>query len=82
MPHVERSCPDCRQPMVAGVLIDYRRGSAHPSEWTEGALETSAWTGDVKNDARFQVTAYRCARCGLLRLYADSPASAPGSAFG
>ena len=82
MPPVDRTCPDCDQPMVAGVLVDYRRGSAHPSEWVEAQLETSAWTGSVKNDVRYEVTAYRCTGCGLLRLYADTRATAPRSALG
>ena len=77
MPPLERSCPDCRQPMVAGAVIDYRRGSAHPSEWVESSVVTSRWTGSVKNDVRYEVAAYRCSKCGLLKLYADEPSSAP-----
>ncbi len=76
MPPAERTCTDCGRPMVAGVLVDYRRGTAHPSEWVEARLETSAWTGGVQNDPRYEVAAYRCTGCGLLKLYADSPASA------
>jgi hypothetical protein len=68
--------------MIAGVVIDYRRGSAHPSEWVEAELQTSSWTGSVKNDVRYAVSAYRCPDCGLLKLYADAESSAPGSAFG
>lgn len=68
--------------MVAGVMIDYRRARAQPSEWTAGRLETSVWTSSVKNDARYEVLAYRCTGCGLLKLYAEVPASAPGSPFG
>jgi hypothetical protein len=68
--------------MVAGVVVDYRRSAARPSEWVEARLETSAWTGSVKNEARYEVAAYRCTGCGLLKLYADAPASAPGSAYG
>ena len=82
MPPVERTCPDCRQPLIAGVVIDYRRGTAHPSEWVEAQLETSVWTGNVKNEMRYAVTAYRCAGCGLLKQYADTPSSAPGSITG
>ena len=78
----ERMCPDCQKPMVAGVMIDYRRASAHPAEWVEADLQTSAWTGSVKNEPRYEVAAYRCASCGLLKLYADAPASSGGSAFG
>ena len=82
MPPVAPTCPECRRPLVAGVVIDYRRGTAHPSEWVEARLETSVWTGDVKNDTRYEIVAYRCAGCGLLKLYADARASAPGNVFG
>jgi hypothetical protein len=68
--------------MVAGVVIDYRRGTARPSEWVEAQLGTSAWTGAVKNAQRYEVAAYRCGSCGLLKLYANAPASAPGSPYG
>jgi hypothetical protein len=77
MPPVERTCTDCGQPLVAGVLVDYRRGAAHPSEWVEAQLQTSAWTGGVTNDVRYEVAAYRCTGCGLLKLYADALATAP-----
>lgn len=82
MPPLERACPDCRRPLVAGVVIDYRRGTAQPSEWVEAQLQTSVWTGAVKNDTRYAVTAYRCTGCGLLRLYADALSSASNDPSG
>ena len=82
MPPTKRTCPDCREPLVDGVVIDYRRGTAHPSEWVEAELKTSVWTGSVKNETRYEVIAYRCTGCGLLRLYADTPATAPGNPYG
>jgi hypothetical protein len=36
----------------------------------------SMWTGGVKNDRRLVIVAYRCERCGLLRLYANREATA------
>jgi hypothetical protein len=68
--------------MVAGVLVDYRRGTAHSSEWVEAQLQTSAWTGSVRNPVRYEVAADRCAGCGLLGLYADAPATAPNDVSG
>jgi hypothetical protein len=82
MPQPDRTCPDCKEPMEAGTVVDYRRDSAQPSEWVEGRPVSSMWTGRVKNDVRYEVTAYRCGRCGLLKLYADTPATARGSIFG
>jgi hypothetical protein len=70
-------CPDCAGEMVAGTLMDYRRGTVEPSEWVEGGLSTSVWTGRVRNEKRYEVTAFRCAQCGLLKLYAATPATAP-----
>jgi hypothetical protein len=70
-------CPDCAGEMVAGTLMDYRRGTVEPSEWVEGGLSTSVWTGRVRNEKRYEVTAFRCAQCGLLKLYATTAATAP-----
>jgi hypothetical protein len=68
--------------MSAGTLIDYRRGSAHPSEWVDSPPQISMWTGKVKNELRYEVSAYRCDGCGLLKLYASDPASGPGNIYG
>jgi hypothetical protein len=70
-------CPDCAGEMVAGTLMDYRRGTVEPSEWVEGGLSTSVWTGRVRNEKRYEVTAFRCAQCGLLKLFANTVATAP-----
>lgn len=65
------SCPDCGGALEAGTLVDYGLSTARPSEWTDGALSASIWTGGVKNERRLEVTALRCEDCGLLRLYAQ-----------
>lgn len=82
MTHAERTCPDCGQTMTAGSLIDYRRGSAQPSEWVDSRPEIGMWTGKVKNDPRYEVSAYRCDGCGLLKLYATDLASGSGNIYG
>jgi hypothetical protein len=65
------TCPDCQGAMVAGTLVE--RGDynyAKVPEWVEGPLDRSLWTGQPKNAVRLEVTAYRCAKCGYLKLYA------------
>lgn len=66
--------------MSAGSVLDYRAQAVHPSEWVEGRPDAS-WTGRIKNATRYEVTAFRCAACGLLKLYADAPATAPGNVY-
>ena len=82
MPPTDRTCTDCGHPIAAGVLVDYRRGAARPSEWVEGELETGTWTGGVKNEVRYEIAAYRCTNCGLLKLYGDARASASSHTSG
>jgi hypothetical protein len=66
--------------MVEGAMADYRHYGVHPGEWMEGRPASSIWTGKVKNEHRFEVSAMRCEKCGYLKLYAKNPATAPGSA--
>lgn len=74
-------CPECGGHMAEGRVIDYRRDSARPSEWVEGEIEASFWTGSVKNDERFEIVAHRCEKCGYLKFYADKPPKAPGNVY-
>lgn len=67
--------------MVEGTVADYRRNSLQPGEWVEGRPKASIWSGRVKNEERFQVTAYRCTNCGYLKLYANELATSPGNFF-
>jgi predicted nucleic-acid-binding Zn-ribbon protein len=68
-------CPECGGQMTEGRVVDYRRDSARASEWVEGEVQTSIWTGNIKNDTRFEVAAHRCEKCGYLKFYADRPAA-------
>jgi RNase P subunit RPR2 len=74
-------CPECNGPMVEGTIIDYRRNSVSPEEWVEGEPQASPWTGRLKNEERYGVTTYRCARCGFLKMYANKPATMPGNFY-
>ena len=45
---------------------------------------TRGYTIDVTetDEPRYEVSAYRCDGCGLLKLYASDPASSPGNIYG
>ena len=74
----EPRCPDCKEPMELGFVLD--RGHANSkkiSVWVSGTYQPSFWTG-VKNFAerdKREVESYRCTRCGLLRSYANTKAT-------
>jgi hypothetical protein len=74
-------CPECGEQLTEGRVIDYRRNSARSSEWVQGTVETSIWTGNVKNDVRYEVVAHRCEKCRYLKFYADRPPTAPGNVY-
>ena len=74
------TCPECDGRMEEGTVADYRRASIQPSEWVEGRPRSN-WLGRLRNEHRFEITAWRCTRCGFLKFYADKPATSPGSAF-
>lgn len=75
------TCPECGGKMEEGTVADYRRGSIQPSEWVEGRVQSTFWLGNLKNEHRFEITAWRCTRCGFLRFYADKPASSSSSVY-
>lgn len=65
------TCPECQGTMVPGTMVDRADlNMATQAEWVEGPLTRSFWTGAAKNDVRLEVTAYRCSKCGYLKLYA------------
>jgi predicted nucleic-acid-binding Zn-ribbon protein len=68
--------------MAEGRVIDYRYSAAHPSEWVEGNIQRSIWTGSVKNDQRYEIAAHRCEKCGYLKFYATRQATASSSPYG
>jgi predicted RNA-binding Zn-ribbon protein involved in translation (DUF1610 family) len=75
---VKSECSECGGRMAAGSVVDYRRNVAAAGEWVPGEVVASAWTGALRNEERFVLSAYRCEDCGFLKLYARDPAPAPG----
>lgn len=71
---VEKQCPKCAGRMTDGFIIDKGDyGSVGVSAWQEGAPRRSIWTGiKLSESDTFQVTTWRCGRCGLLESYAPS----------
>jgi len=77
MSPTEPTCHACRQPMEEGLLVDHgHHNSTQPGTWMEGKPERSWWKG-LKTEGRevWQITSYRCPRCGLLQNYARIPAA-------
>jgi predicted nucleic-acid-binding Zn-ribbon protein len=67
----EMICPKCGSPMTTGFLLDSADKANKATDWIEGAVEKSFWTGvKLKDRRRFPVMADRCEKCGFLELYA------------
>jgi hypothetical protein len=67
----EPSCPKCRAEMEPGFVVDHTYGEAAATEWVEGPVEASFWTGvRLRGRERRRIDTYRCVRCGYLELYA------------
>ena len=78
MSSVKKSCPDCREEMVEGFILDMTYGGQLVPRWLEGRPEKSMWTG-VKAQGKEcrAVETYRCRKCGLLRSYGVTEVDAP-----
>lgn len=61
--------------MSEGFLVD--RGHANAKtlqEWVEGEPERSFWLGlRTRGREKYEVSTWRCDRCGFLESYAVSP---------
>jgi len=65
------SCPRCAGSMVGGYIVDEGHGTRTVARWIEGNPERSMWTGlKIRGKDKFDVTTYRCGRCGYLESYA------------
>jgi hypothetical protein len=65
------TCPKCRGEMEAGFLVDHTYATSAASEWVEGPVEASFWTGvKLRGRERRRVNTWRCVRCGYLESYA------------
>lgn len=71
-----KECPRCRGNMSEGFVMDRgESNSQNVQKWIEGEPVRSFWLG-LKTEGRdaYQVTTYRCDRCGYLESYAKTPA--------
>ena len=70
-------CASCDGSLEEGFLLDRRRGlSAYVGQWVAGAPEKQLLPNRVKfrDKRRFQVTAWRCTKCGAVQLFAGPEA--------
>ena len=68
-----KSCPKCQSVMEEGFIPDGIGSlrAAKPSEWYQGELKRSVWTGVQQiGKTHFEVRTYRCTECGYLESYA------------
>src|SRR5262249_46329829 len=67
----DRTCSKCSAPMEVGFLR-YRVGTgSFPAQWIAGRPEPSQWGGvKVRKKPRYQVSVFRCGKCGYLEQYA------------
>jgi len=71
-------CPDCRVVLKEGWIPDHCRHEERECHWSPGTPVTKRILGlpvGLKVDiaALAPIVAYRCPRCGLLRLFAHPP---------
>lgn len=72
------SCPKCGGSMEAGFLVDHTYGAVAKSEWASGDARYSKWSGmQMKGRQLYEVSTFRCMRCGLLESYATEPEERP-----
>lgn len=64
-------CPKCRSRMERGFLRDSHQHQVRTARWFEGEPEKSFFGGlKTKGKRTYDVTTYRCGRCGYLESYA------------
>jgi hypothetical protein len=70
-------CPKCGGRMAEGFVIDKGHYNATGlQKWVEGEPVKSFWHGYHTEDRdKYEVSTYRCERCGYLESYAKSDAS-------
>ncbi len=64
-------CPNCREAMSPGYLLDHSHGYFAQGAWVAGVPEKSFWSGlKMRGKLKYPITSYRCVRCHLLVSYA------------
>lgn len=72
----EPHCPDCKEPMELGFVLDRgHHNHKRASYWVSGRFASSFWGGikDYSQRRAREIQSFRCTRCGLLRNYAAAP---------
>ena len=66
-------CSKCGASMAEGFVVDQVYGGYDLSKWIAGAPVKSFWTGlKLRGPDQYQITTFRCGRCGFLESYAPS----------
>ncbi len=64
-------CSDCGGAMQEGFILDFAQYERRQSVWVEGPPEKDFF-GVSLDKPNYFIKAYRCEKCGVLKLYADS----------
>lgn len=70
-------CAQCQEIMEVGFLPDFDdRTGSDPQYWVRGEPNRNPHTGriQIRSHDAFPLTAYRCPLCGMVLLYARTPA--------
>ena len=57
--------------MEQGYLLDESYARRQPLKWIEGAPDYWVFNLKLRGKRQFELTTYRCSRCGYLESYAD-----------
>jgi ribosomal protein S27AE len=72
----QNACPDCGAAMEEGFIPDMAHGNALQLAWQRGIPENKRFLGlktravQLNESEWVKITARRCTKCGLLKLYA------------
>jgi len=60
-------CPKCGAGTEPGFIVRHSYGVSEASEWVEGPVEASVWTGvKLRGRERRRIDTFRCTGCGYL----------------
>jgi hypothetical protein len=67
--HPAPACPDCNVEMEPGILFEPQGHAV--TRWASGRRSRGFWRS-VRAQHAVNLTAFRCPRCGYLRLFASA----------
>ena len=69
------SCPDCKIDLEEGFILDRDDSvSGSLALWVKGSPRKGIYGVSMASSRTYPMQAYRCRKCGLLRLYANGRA--------